>query len=170
MRTITITPLKTFKITVEAEDISPNKLAPLTLCQISSLEIWQGNRKKLLSDLFKVEGEDRPEKPEETTIILKGDFSRVKRVGEGMTAGKIEAIESLGMHAGNKMSGGQLCIKGNADDWLGREMRGGIIRVSGNAGNYVGSGYRGREVRHARREDRSGRGCRNLFGRASLSR
>jgi formylmethanofuran dehydrogenase subunit C len=143
MRTITLTPLKAFEITVEAENISPDKFAPMTLGQISGLEIWQGNRKRLLSDLFMVEGEDRPEKPEETVILLNGDFSRVKRVGEGMTAGRIEATGSLGMHAGNNMRGGQLSITGNADDWLGREMRGGNIHVLGNAGNYVGAGYRG---------------------------
>jgi formylmethanofuran dehydrogenase subunit C len=143
MRTITLTPLKAFEITVEAENISPDKFAPMTLGQISGLEIWQGNRRRLLSDLFMVEGEDRPEKPEETVILLKGDFSRVKRVGEGMTAGIIEATGSLGMHAGNNMRGGQLSITGNADDWLGREMRGGNIHVLGNAGNYVGAGYRG---------------------------
>ena len=62
MRTITLTPLKAFEITVEAENISPDKFAPMTLGQISGLEIWQGNRRRLLSDLFMVEGDRSPGK------------------------------------------------------------------------------------------------------------
>ena len=74
---------------------------------------------------------------------LLGDFSQVKRIGEGMTAGLVEVQGSIGMHAGNNMKGGLLSIAGNADDWLAREMRGGKVVVMGNAGNYVGGGYRG---------------------------
>jgi formylmethanofuran dehydrogenase subunit C len=143
MKTITITSLKAFEISVEAENISPDKLAPLTLSQIRSLEIWQGNYKRKLSDLFRAEGDDGPAKAEDVTITLQGDFSRVKRIGEGMTAGRIEVEGSVGMHAGNNMKGGLLSVLGNAEDWLGREMRGGKITVRGNAGNYVGAGYRG---------------------------
>ncbi len=143
MRTITIAPKKAFQISVEAENISPDRLAPLTLAQIRSLAAWQGNRKRQLSELFSVEGDDAPSKPDEVTITLQGDFSRVKRIGEGMTAGAVQVEGSAGMHAGNRMAGGLLRVEGNADDWLGREMRGGKIAVLGNAGNYAGAGYRG---------------------------
>jgi len=143
MRTITITPRQAFEISVEAESISPDKFAPLSLGQIRSLSVWQGNRQRKLSDLFRAEGDDGPAKAEDTTIKLKGDFSRVKRIGEGMAAGRVEVEESIGMHAGNNMKGGLLNVQKDAEDWLGREMRGGKITVCGNAGNYVGSGYRG---------------------------
>lgn len=143
MRTITITPLKAFEISVEAESISPDKFAPLNLSQIRSLSIWQGNRKRKLLDLFRAEGDDGPAEAEDVTITLQGDFSRAKRIAEGMTAGKVEAEGGVGMHAGNNMKGGLLSVQGDAEDWLGREMRGGKITVSGNAGNYVGAGYRG---------------------------
>ncbi len=143
MRTITISPLKPFDISVEAESISPDKLASMTPGQIRNLEVWQGNRKRKLSDLFKVEGDEATSKPEETVLLLTGDFSRVKRIAEGMSAGTVEVTGSVGMHAGNNMKGGILRVEGNADDWLGREMRGGKIVVTGNARNYAGSGYRG---------------------------
>jgi formylmethanofuran dehydrogenase subunit C len=143
MRTITITPKKAFRISVEAENISPDKFASLNIEQIKSLTVWQGNRKIMLSDLFTVEGDDAPATAEETTIRLAGDFFQVKRIGEGMTAGVVEVQGSIGMHAGNNMLGGLLSIAGNADDWLAREMRGGKVVVMGNAGNYVGGGYRG---------------------------
>jgi formylmethanofuran dehydrogenase subunit C len=143
MRNITIAPKNAFRISVEAENISTDKFAPLTLGQINSLVVWQGNRQKKLSDLFIVEGDDAPAKAEELTIRLIGDFSQVKRIAEGMTAGQVLAEESVGMHAGNNMLGGLLSIAGNADDWLAREMRGGKVVVMGNAGNYLGGGYRG---------------------------
>jgi len=143
MRNITIAPKSALRISVEAENISPDKFAPLTLSQIKGLAVWQGNRQHVLSDLFTVEGDDAPAKAEELTIRLAGDFSQVKRIAEGMTAGQVLAEGSVGMHAGNKMSGGLLRIADNADDWLGREMRGGKVVVMGNAGNYLGAGYRG---------------------------
>lgn len=143
MRTITFTPLRVFEVSVEAEVISPERLAPLALGQIRSLAVWDGNRKRALSDLFCVEGDEEPAKPDDVAITLQGDFSRVKRIAEGMTAGSVEVKGSAGMHAGNRMSGGLLAVEKDADDWLGREMRGGKIRVLGNAGNYAGAGYRG---------------------------
>jgi len=143
MRTITITPKKAFRISVEAENISPDKFAPLNIEQIKSLSVWQGNRKMMLSDLFAVEGDDAPSIAEELTIRLMGDFSQVKRIAEGMKAGVVQAVASVGMHAGNNMLGGLLSIAGSADDWLAREIRGGKVVVMGNAGNYLGSGYRG---------------------------
>ncbi len=143
MRNITIAPKSALRITVEAENISPDKLAPLDIEQISGLFVWQGNRQKRLSDLFIVGGDDAPAKAEDMTIRLAGDFSQVKRIAEGMTAGQVLVEESVGMHAGNRMSGGLLSIAGNADDWLAREMRGGKVVVIGNAGNYLGAGYRG---------------------------
>jgi len=143
MRTVTIRPLRPFEISVEAENITPDKFAPLALSQIRALDVWYGNRKRKVADLFKVEGDEGASKPEEVLIRLEGDFSKVKRVGEGMSAGTVEVMGGIGMHAGNGMKGGLLKVQGNADDWLGREMRGGKIVVSGNAGNYAGSGYRG---------------------------
>jgi formylmethanofuran dehydrogenase subunit C len=143
LKTITIKPLQSFRISVEAEVISPDRFSPLSLEQIGSLPVWEGNCKRKLSELFQVEGDDGTAKPEETTIRLEGDFSAVKRVAEGMSAGTVEVLGDIGMHAGNSMKGGLLHIDGRADDWLGREMRGGRIEVTGDVGNYAGAGYRG---------------------------
>gem|GEM_PF-3637586 len=46
MRTITITPRAEFRISIEAEVISPDRFAPLSLEQIKNLTIWQGNGKR----------------------------------------------------------------------------------------------------------------------------
>jgi formylmethanofuran dehydrogenase subunit C len=144
MRTISIKPLRAFEVSVEAEVISPDRMAALASDQIGALAVWLGNRRNLLSDLFLVEGDEAPASPAETLVRLEGDFSRVKRIAEGMTAGTVEITGGgAGMHAGNGMKGGLLSITGRADDWVGREMRGGKIVVAGDAGNYVGAGYRG---------------------------
>ena len=143
MRQIVIKPRRGFRVPVEAERISPDVFAPLSIEDINSLEAWEGNRRGALSDLFEISGDDGPAPPEETVISLSGDFSRVKRVGENMTCGKIIVAGDAGMHTGNGMAGGEILIEGNAGGWLGREMRGGKIAVEGDAGDYVGSGYRG---------------------------
>lgn len=143
MRRISLAPLKLDKVPVEAECISPDRFANLAMDEIKAQEIWHGNQKKRISDLFTVSGDDGIRPAEETCILLEGDFSTVKRIGEAMTAGLIEVKGDVGMHAGNKMRAGTLSIDGNAGDWLGREMAGGSILVSGNAGNYAGAGYRG---------------------------
>ncbi len=143
MRIINVTPRRRFRIPVEAEKICPDIFAALTTEEIGTLEVWEGNRRMVLSDLFTISGDEGPAKPEETMIRLLGDSSRVKRVGEKMTCGRVVAEGDLGMHAGNGMTGGEIEIKGRAGDWLGREMRGGKIIVLGDAGDYVGAGYRG---------------------------
>ena len=143
MREIVIRPRREFRVPVEAERISPDVFAPLSIEEIGSLEVWEGNRRKALSDLFDISGDEGPGRAEETQISLSGDFTRVKRVGEKMTSGRIAVGGDVGMHAGNGMAAGEILVDGNAGDWLGREMRGGKISVLGDAGDYVGAGYRG---------------------------
>ena len=45
MQTVTIKPKKEIKISVEAENISPDKFAGKTEKEIQSLEAWMGNQK-----------------------------------------------------------------------------------------------------------------------------
>jgi len=125
-------------IPVEAESIIPRHFL-----QGRDLFIWEGNKKRSLRELFDVMVERTAAAAEEVEVILRGDVSRFKRVGEYMDAGKITIEGDIGMHCGNFMSGGTIEILGNANGWLGREMRGGGILCHGNAGHYAGSGYRG---------------------------
>lgn len=143
MRTVVLTLILDLSVPVEAEKITPDTFAGLSVEQIKALDVWHGNRAVRLSDIFEVNADGELTAPEETRIMINGDISRVKRIGEGMAAGAIEASGSIGMHAGNNMRGGSIHIRGNAGDWLGREMRGGNINVDGSAGNYAGGGYRG---------------------------
>ncbi|WXG43284.1 MAG: formylmethanofuran dehydrogenase subunit C [Promethearchaeati archaeon SRVP18_Atabeyarchaeia-1] len=130
------------KVPIEAEVISPDKVAGKTVEQILGLTIFRGNRQLKLKDVFDVKG-IKVDKPEDIRIVIQGDIPTVKRVGEGMTAGEIIIKGSAGMHVGNNMRGGKITVEGNAGDWAGALMKGGEITIKGNAGSYLGASYRG---------------------------
>lgn len=109
----------------------------------SEITVWCGNREKKLQEVFDITIKGEAASPDDIEIVLSGDCSRVKRVGEYMKGGMITILGDIGMHCGNFMSGGVIEIMGDADSWLGREMRGGKIVCHGNAADYPGSGYRG---------------------------
>ncbi len=129
---------KNSHLPIEAEVITPE-----TLAKTVQVNVYVGNQKKLLSDVFDIRVDGEAAGPSATEIVIIGDASRVKRVGEYMTDGRIIIEGDIGMHCGDFMTGGTIEILGNAGDWLGREMLGGTILCHGNAGNYCGSGYRG---------------------------
>ncbi|MDI6889103.1 MAG: formylmethanofuran dehydrogenase subunit C [Methanocellales archaeon] len=140
---VTLTPKKDFKVPVEAETIKPDNFAGKNKSEIESIALWHGNKEVKLGSLFdvKVEGVNK----EETKIVIEGDASRIKRIGEGMTSGEIMINGNVDMHCGAMMSGGKIIVKGDSDAWAGREMIGGELVVEGNAGNYLGAGYWGAE-------------------------
>lgn len=142
MQEVLLKPRMDIKISVEAENISPDKFSNKTGGEIESIAIRMGNYKTTVGELFsvKVNGSGTPE---DTKIVMEGDFSRVKRIGEGMTAGMILIKGNVDMHVGARMNGGRITVSGNADSWAGREMKGGELVIEGNAGYYLGAGYRG---------------------------
>ncbi len=142
MQTVTIKPKKDITISVEAENISPDKFAGKSEKDIQSLQVYLGNHKTTLGELFSIKVEGRGAAAD-TKIVMEGNFSRVKRIGEGMTAGLIMIKGNVDMHLGAKMSGGKITLSGNADSWAGREMKGGELIIEGSAGYYLGAGYRG---------------------------
>ena len=123
---------------IEAETIIPSNFL-----KGPELTVYEGNKERLLSDLFTIVVEGTAVSPDKVEVVLKGDTARIKRVGEYMATGTIRIQGDIGMHCGNFMSGGVIEIGGNADAWLGREMLGGSILCRGNAGHYCASGYRG---------------------------
>jgi formylmethanofuran dehydrogenase subunit C len=129
-------------IMVEAEVINPVIFAGKSRDEIERLIVWQGPAKLPLADFFDVETRGSGA-PEDTSIIIEGNVSRVKHIGHGMKAGKIEVCGCAGMHIGSEMSGGSILVKGNAGSWSGMEMKGGLLHIEGDAGDHVGCAYRG---------------------------
>ena len=138
-----IIPRKNPFIPIEAETITP---ATFLKKETDDITVCVGNREKKLSEVFDVRISGTAESENDIEIILSGDCSSVKRVGEYMNAGRISVLGNIGMHCGNFMNGGIIEINGDSDSWLGREMRGGEIICRGNTGNYCGSGYRGEKT------------------------
>ncbi len=97
-----------------------------------------------ISTSLKVQRETAAEKMILPELVLEGDFSRFKRLGQGMGAGTMVIRGSVGFHAGALMNGGTLVIQGNAGDWLGAQMQSGLIRVEGSAGHFVGASLPGK--------------------------
>ncbi|MGB9929082.1 MAG: formylmethanofuran dehydrogenase subunit C, partial [Methanosarcina sp.] len=142
MQTVKISLKAANKIPIEADDVNPDNFAGKTEEEIKTIKVWYGNSQAPLGDFFNIEVEGT-DSAENTKIIIEGDVSRVKRIGQNMSAGEIEINGNVDMHCGFGMKGGKITINGNADSWLGCEMTGGEIVLNGNAGYYVGAGYRG---------------------------
>jgi formylmethanofuran dehydrogenase subunit C len=51
---IVLTPKRQFKVPVEAECITPDNFAEKSVDEIAKLPIWEGNKKRLLDELFKI--------------------------------------------------------------------------------------------------------------------
>ncbi|MCW4054234.1 MAG: formylmethanofuran dehydrogenase subunit C [Candidatus Bathyarchaeota archaeon] len=136
---IILTPIKEFQFPVHAECINPDIFKGKSMAEIFSLAAWEGNRKKKLGDLFKIE--ESPAKAPDITI--NGNVSEVRRVGQGMKTGEIVINGDAGMHLGEKMTGGKITVNGNASGWTGSSMKKGLIEIHGDASDYLASPYRG---------------------------
>jgi formylmethanofuran dehydrogenase subunit C len=124
-------------VPLEAECLSPDALAKLSLDEIAASQVYLGKRRLRLDEFFTIEGEPGED------IELKGDLRQVKWIGRGMTFGRMTVHGNVGMHLGAHMKGGAIEVRGDATDWVGAEMTGGFIRVHGNTGGQVGAAYRG---------------------------
>ncbi|MDI6726111.1 MAG: formylmethanofuran dehydrogenase subunit C [Smithellaceae bacterium] len=128
---------RTTTIPIEADSISPDFFVHRNRAEIEALPAFYGRRKVALGDLFTVDGE------RSDSIIVEGDLSHVKKIGQGMTIGRITLSGDAGPHLGANMRGGEITVRGNANDWAGAQMQGGRIWIKGNAGHHVGAAYPG---------------------------
>ncbi|MCX8176360.1 MAG: formylmethanofuran dehydrogenase subunit C [Candidatus Bathyarchaeota archaeon] len=142
MGEVILKPKFTFNVPIEMFNISPDVFSGRTIKEIRELKVYEGNRKKKLSDLFDVEGESSG-KPEDVVITIKGDVSKARRIGSHMTTGKIIVEGNAGHMLGYEMRGGLITVYGNAGLWVGCKMKDGVIEVFGNVEDNVGGSLRG---------------------------
>lgn len=126
-----------------AECINPDVFQGKTVQEIESLEVWEGNKRRKLGELFSVDEVKTEDQTETAVIHFQGDASKVRRIGLGMKSGKIAINGDVGMHLGEEMKNGKITVLGNAGAWAGSMMKGGSIEVNGNVGDYLGAPYRG---------------------------
>jgi formylmethanofuran dehydrogenase subunit C len=125
-------------VPVEIEGVVPDRLRDKSLAEIERIEVFHGNVKLPLAELFAIKGD-----PAQERIDFEGDLSGVHYIGYGMSSGAIHVHGNAGRHVGGEMTGGTIEIDGSAGDWVGGELHGGLIRVRGSAGHLVGAAYRG---------------------------
>ncbi|MDR1021189.1 MAG: formylmethanofuran dehydrogenase subunit C [Synergistaceae bacterium] len=129
---------------LEADRLRPDSLAQAGLDELYALPLLYGNQTVAAGEFLRGEIQETEEGASGVTLILRGDFKRVKRLGQGMQSGELIIEGPCGFHTGAEMGGGRITIRGDAGDWLGAHMTGGVIRVEGNAGHWVGASYRGK--------------------------
>jgi len=76
-----------------------------------------GNGQVPLAEFFEVEGEAGATAAE-TKILIDGDVSQTKRIGQGMTAGAITVKGSVNNYVGAEMEGGLITVEGMPKDGL----------------------------------------------------
>jgi formylmethanofuran dehydrogenase subunit C len=125
-------------VPVEVEGLTPDWARDKSLAEIERFEIFHGNRKIPLAEMFAVGGD-----PADLHWDVEGNLAGVHWLGAHMTAGEIVIHGPAGRHVGSQMRGGRIVVEGHADGWVGAEMHRGLIHVRGNAGHLVGAAYRG---------------------------
>jgi len=125
-------------VPVEVEGLTPAAVRGLSLDAIQRFELFHGNRKEPLAELFDASGD-----PSDARIEFQGNLAGVHWIGAQMSEGEIHVRGNAGRHVGSEMTGGVIHVHGNTSDWGGGEMHGGLIHVHGNAGHLIGAAYRG---------------------------
>ena len=143
MRVIDLRLTREPNLPLEAERLRPDSLEQTTLDEIYALPLLYGNQTAEAGEFLRGEIQETGDAPG-VSLILRGDFRRVKRLGQGMQSGELIIEGSCGFHTGAEMGGGRITIRGDAGDWLGAHMTGGVIRVEGSAGHWAGASYRGK--------------------------
>jgi formylmethanofuran dehydrogenase subunit C len=145
---VTLSLKQTPPVPVEAESLNPENVAGKDEREIGLLPLLVGKQWETVASWFHVAvaaapADDGHEPDGCADLVLRGDLTRFKRLGEGMSRGRMIVEGPVGFHAGARMSGGSLTIHGDAADFLGAHMTGGRIVVRGNAGHYTAAAYRG---------------------------
>jgi formylmethanofuran dehydrogenase subunit C len=125
-------------VPVEIEGLTPEWACDKSLAEIERFEIFHGNRKLALAEMFTVTGD-----PGDKRFDFEGNLSGVHWIGAHMRSGQIFVHGPAGRHLGSELRGGEIRVEGDAGGWVGCEMRGGLIHVQGNVGHLVGAAYRG---------------------------
>jgi len=135
---LTITYQGEARVPVEIEGLTPDAIRGKSLDEVKRWEIFEGNRRVELGQLFEISGDTGDARWE-----MHGDLSGVHWIGAPMREGEIRIFGNAGRHLGSQMRGGRITVAGHAGDHLGAEMRGGQIRVHGNAADRVGAPHPG---------------------------
>jgi formylmethanofuran dehydrogenase subunit C len=125
-------------VPVEIEGFTPDWACDKSVNEIERFEIFHGNCKIALKEMFDVAG-DAGDK----CMEFEGNLAGVHWIGAHMSSGRVRIHGAAGRHVGSQMRGGEILVEGDAGGWVGAEMHNGLIHVKGNAGHLTGAAYRG---------------------------
>ena len=125
-------------VPVEIEGFTPDWACDKSLAEIEQFQIFHGNQKLPLAEMFTISGDSSDKRFE-----FQGNLAGVHWIGAHMASGEIHVQGPVGRHVGSDMNGGKIVVEGNANGWVGAEMRRGLIHIKGNAGHLTGAAYRG---------------------------
>ena len=119
---------------VEGEFLRPDVLGGLSRDDVAHRLVPVGNTSAEIGDLFAISGE-----AETDALVLEGDLSHVRAVGQGMASGLLTIRGDVGSSLGQGMLGGTISVEGNVRDGAGLGMRGGFLRIKGSCGDRLGA-------------------------------
>src|SRR5262249_22057107 len=119
---ITLTYRGETSLPVEIEGLTPDWAWDKSRQEVERFEIFHGNLKLPLAELFSVTGH-----PGDKRFDFEGNLAGVHWIGAHMRDGQIHIHGPAGRHVGSELRGGEIHVAGDAGDWLGSEMRGGTI-------------------------------------------
>jgi formylmethanofuran dehydrogenase subunit C len=125
---------------LDMSPLVPDRLAGLSVTQISAIELQTTRRRVTARDAFRIRmGDTR-------SIQIEQACDRLDHIGQAMASGGIAVHGDVGIQAGRLMAAGTLRISGNAGPWAGSAMRGGQLIITGNAGDRLGGPLPGETV------------------------
>ena len=130
---VTLTARGSIESPLEADSLTPDRLATLDESAIAALPLWSGRNRQAVGDWFDVRG------GLSSTVRIVGDVRHLDRLGGSMMAGELIVDGDVGSRLGAGMAGGRIVVHGSARELVGVAMVGGAIHVRGNAGARVGS-------------------------------
>ncbi|MBP8784098.1 MAG: formylmethanofuran dehydrogenase subunit C [Synergistaceae bacterium] len=126
-------------ISIEAECLNPS-LTGLNPAEIAHLKVWQGRTQIELGEFFSVKS---IKTADEAELHIRGNLEKVKRIGQGLSSGRMVIHGNCGMHLGEGITGGEIEVHGNIGNWSLCLMQGGVARIYGSAGAFMGAAFPG---------------------------
>jgi formylmethanofuran dehydrogenase subunit C len=124
-------------------DLSPlvsQKLQDLSLSEIASLELQNGNRRIRVDELFTINGTDSQ------NIVIANSFYKLDFIGKELENGHITVLGDAGAYLGFAMKSGSITVKGNTGIYTACELKNGFIEVEGDAGDFIGGALPGNKI------------------------
>ncbi|QDV83269.1 hypothetical protein [Planctomycetes bacterium TBK1r] len=126
---------------IDASNIRRSSLAGKQAAQINELAICVDGRRVRLADWFELTIAES----ETDQVVVEGPLQNVHGLAAMHDRGEFQIIGSVGDYAACGMTGGTVCVQGDAGDFVAAPhgarrsgMSGGMIKIHGSVGNYAG--------------------------------